>query len=59
MSTSLGTLLSPEEVAGAVGLTVRSIYKAVREGELPAFKLRGRLRIRQEDVEAWLDQARV
>lgn len=47
-------LLSPEEVAQQCGLSRKSVYRAIERGELAAFRLCSRLRVRPEDVEAWL-----
>lgn len=57
--TTAASLLSPEEVARACGLSRRAVYRAIERGELPAFRLCSRLRIRQEDVDAWMRANRV
>jgi excisionase family DNA binding protein len=44
---------SPEEVAQIVGLHRQVVYRAIREGELRAYKVRGRLRIEAAEFEAW------
>jgi excisionase family DNA binding protein len=55
--TTSGRLLSPLEVAQRLGVSRVTVYRMVHDGRLPAAKL-GRhsagLRIRAEDVEAWL-----
>ena len=51
-------LLTPEQVAKRLQVTERTIYGWLRRGTLPALKL-GRLwRIRPEDLEAFLENAR-
>lgn len=52
-------LLSPEDVARACGLSRKAVYRAIERGELPASRLCSRLRIRSEDVEAWIERNRV
>lgn len=47
-------LLSPEDVANQCGLSRKAVYRAIERGELAAFRLCSRLRIRPEDVESWL-----
>jgi excisionase family DNA binding protein len=42
-----------------VRLTQWAIYRAIRRGELAAFKPGGRLRIREADLEDWLESTRV
>ena len=51
---SLQPLLSVADVAAIVGLSEYTIRQAVREGDLPASKLRGRIRIRETDVHTWI-----
>ena len=51
-------LLTPEQVAKRLQVTERTVYGWLRRGGLPALKL-GRLwRIRPEDLEAFLENAR-
>lgn len=47
-------LLSVPEVAQLCGLSEKAVRRAIDDGELAASKLRSRLRIRPEDVEAWI-----
>lgn len=49
-----GEFLSPQDVSEIVGLHTRVIHRAVNEGEIEAYKLRGKIRIRRSDFEAWL-----
>lgn len=46
--------LSPQDVGEMVDLHPRVIQRAVNEGEIAAFKLRGRIRIKRTDLEAWI-----
>lgn len=57
LGASLGPLLSPAQVAALVGLKERAIYKAVQDGELRAFKLRGRIRVDRADLQDWLERS--
>ena len=51
-------LLTPEQVAERLQVTELTVYGWLRRGRLPALKL-GRLwRIRQDDLEAFLENAR-
>lgn len=52
-------LATVAEVAERVGLGERAIRRAIERGELPASKLCGRVRVRPEDAEAWIEQNRV
>ena len=40
-------------------LTQWAIYRAIRRGDLAAYKPGGRLRIREADLEGWLESTRV
>ncbi len=46
-------MLTPKQVAAECGLGVRAIYGAIKRGELPAYRLCGRLRIDLDDFKAW------
>ena len=51
-------LLTPAQVAERLQITERTVYEWIRDGKLTALKL-GRLwRIRQDDLEAFLEGAR-
>ena len=54
-----GPLLSPEDVARHCGLSRRAVYRAIERGELRASRLCSRLRIRSQDMEAWITANRV
>jgi excisionase family DNA binding protein len=51
-------LLSVREIATACRLSERAVRRAIDEGELPAVKLRSRLRVVPQDFEAWIVAAR-
>jgi excisionase family DNA binding protein len=52
-------MLTVQEAAERVRLTQWAIYRAIRRGDLAAYKPGGRLRIREADLEAWLESTRV
>jgi excisionase family DNA binding protein len=52
-------LLTPEQVAQIVGLSRRAIYRAIERGDLQASKLCARLRIREADLDDWIQSRRV
>lgn len=53
------SLLTVEDVAQVVGLSTESVRRAIRVGELPASKMRRRIRVKSEDVAAWIEATRV
>lgn len=52
-------LLTPDDVARITGLSIHTVRAAVRAGELPASKLRGRIRIHPDDLATWVDENRI
>jgi excisionase family DNA binding protein len=51
-------LLSAGEVADLLGFSAATIVDWAEAGKLPAFKLGGRLRFRESEVDAWLEERR-
>lgn len=49
-------LLTPAEVAERCGLSRAAVYRAIDRRELVASKICSRLRIRVEEVDAWIDR---
>lgn len=62
MSTPLPQVSDPAlslaEAAAILGCSKRGVYWMVRDGVLPAFKLRRYIRIRASDVQAHIDAHR-
>lgn len=58
-AASTEALLSPEQVAGRCGLSRRAVYRAIDRGELRASRLCSRIRIREADVDAWVDENQI
>ena len=56
---SVEALLSPQDVARRCGLSRKAVYRAIERGELRASRLCSRLRIRPDDVDAWLQASTV
>lgn len=52
-------LVSVAHVASMTGLSDTAVYRAIAAGELRAAKLRGRLRIRVADIDAWIESSAV
>jgi excisionase family DNA binding protein len=51
-------LLSIREIAAACQLSEKAVRRAIDEGELPAVKLRSRLRITPDDFASWIASSR-
>jgi excisionase family DNA binding protein len=46
--------LTTEEVLGYLRINLRTIYRLIRTGKLPAFRVGRHWRFRKEDIDAWL-----
>lgn len=51
-------LLSIREIANACQLSEKAVRRAIEAGELPAVKLRSRLRVTPQDFESWIAPSR-
>lgn len=51
--------LSKAEAGEIVSLNPKTIEREIQRGRLRAFKLAGRVRIRREDLEAWIEASQV
>jgi excisionase family DNA binding protein len=51
--------LGTQEAARHLGITTRTLYRLIDEGEIAAYKLGRVLRLRLADVDAFLESARV
>ncbi len=51
--------LSTKEAAELIGVTLRSLYRFIDEGDLPAFKFGRVIRVKQEDVDRFIESCRI
>ena len=49
------SLLRVGELAGLLHVSPGTVYRLVRDGELPGVRVGGQWRFRREDCEGWLD----
>jgi excisionase family DNA binding protein len=59
LTERLPSLLTPEDVATACGLSRRAVYRAIERGELRASRLCSRIRICPADVDAWVHENQI
>lgn len=52
-------VLTVRDVAGRVGLSEWAVRRAIADGQLVAYKPRGRLRVTEDDLAAWIASTRV
>lgn len=53
------TWLGTQEAAKELGITTRTLYRLIDEGQIAAYKLGRVLRIRRADIASYLDTCRV
>jgi excisionase family DNA binding protein len=51
--------MSTKEAADYLGVTLRSLYRFIDEGSLPAFKFGRVIRLKQQDVEQFVEASRI
>lgn len=51
--------LSTTEVRERLGITLRTLYRLIDEGQIPAYKIGRVIRMKEEDIEAFLDRSRI
>jgi len=51
--------MSTREAAEHLGVTLRSLYRFIDEGSLPAFKFGRVIRLKAEDVDAFIEACRI
>jgi excisionase family DNA binding protein len=51
--------LGTPEAAERLGITQRTLYRLIDEGQVPAYKMGRVLRVKADDLETFLDKSRV
>jgi excisionase family DNA binding protein len=51
--------MSTQEAARRLGITTRTLYRFVDEGALPAYKMGRVFRLKQADVDAFIEASRI
>lgn len=54
-----GRWLSTKEASEFLGVNLRTLYRFIDEGELPAYKFGRVIRLKEEDVNSFIEQARI
>lgn len=55
----MSRMLSSREVADQLGVSIDAVRRAIKSGALAAYKPCGRIRVREEDLQDYLDGHRV
>jgi excisionase family DNA binding protein len=51
--------LGTHEAARMLGVTTRTLYRFIDEGQLPAYKFGRVIRLKESDVESFIEAARI
>jgi excisionase family DNA binding protein len=51
-------LLSVDDVGEFLGISRSGVYRLVRSGDMPCYRVGERLRFRQDEINAYLDRSR-
>ena len=51
--------LSTKEAATRLGVTLRSLYRFIDDGDLPAYKFGRVIRLKEADVDAYIESCRI
>jgi excisionase family DNA binding protein len=51
--------LSTQDAARRLGVTPRTLYRFVDQGELPAYRLGRVIRLKADDVDAFIESSRI
>lgn len=51
--------LSTQEAARRLGVTARTLYRFIDVGELPAYRMGRVIRVKSEDIDAFIDASRI
>jgi|TARA_B100000676_G_scaffold138086_1_gene136692 excisionase family DNA binding protein len=51
--------LSSKEAASRIGITQRTLYRFIDEGQIPAYRIGRVIRLQRPDVESFIEQSRV
>ena len=49
------SLMTPEDVASYLSISPRTVYDYAQKGKIPAIKIGGQWRFREDDISQWLD----
>ena len=59
MTRADGDWLSTKEAAAALGLTPRTLYRLIDEGQLPAYRFGRVIRLKQTEIDDFVGQSKI
>ena len=51
--------MSSKDAAQRIGITPRTLYRFIDEGQIPAYRIGRVIRLQRRDVESFIEQSRV
>lgn len=51
--------LSTKEASSRLGITLRTLYRFIDEGQVPAYKFGRVIRLKETDIQQFIDQSRI
>ena len=51
-----GSIHTLPEVAVMLKVAEKTVYTMAQKGQIPAFKVRGQWRFKQDDIDRWIDE---
>lgn len=59
MANADGDWLSTKEAAAALGLTPRTLYRLIDEGQLPAYRFGRVIRLKQTEIDSFVSSSQI
>ncbi len=59
MSSSEDDWLSTQEAARLLGITPRTLYRFIDQGDIPAYRMGRVIRLRRREVESFIESSRI
>ncbi|MFO8052989.1 MAG: helix-turn-helix domain-containing protein [Candidatus Omnitrophota bacterium] len=53
---SSSSIMTPKQVAKYLGLHIITLYRLIKKGKLPSFKVGGQWRIKKDLLDSWIKQ---
>jgi len=52
--SSRSSIMTPKEAASYLGLHIITLYRLIKKGKLPSFKIGGQWRIKKDLLDSWI-----
>ena len=59
MADKTDSWMSSKDAAQRIGITSRTLYRFIDEGQIPAYRIGRVIRLQRSDVESFIEQSRV